>query len=319
MKQRLFLASFLLLAVDAFAQLDSGLVAKYYFNDGSANDGSGNGYDADTVTATITSDRWGNGDYAYSFDGNQFINVPHSSPFNVNDFSVSAWFRATNHDSTWQRIITLPVGGISGDQHFSVLYNSPLRPHEVMIYFDPGPGYSSSADTVNDDQWHHYVGTVNTSGMEIISYLDGIPKDTTSFGSAPTSASGSLQIGRFSNTYHQSFTGDIDDIRFYNRVLTEAEVTSLHDEPNPVLSSTPYTSLGSLALFPNPTAGVLNILSHSEQAIEFTFYNAMGTLLFETNTSQVTALDLTEFEPGIYFYAARSLSGQVELGRIVRL
>jgi len=46
-----------------FAQinLDSGLVAHYPFN-GNANDESGNG-------ATLTTDRFGNANKAYSFDG----------------------------------------------------------------------------------------------------------------------------------------------------------------------------------------------------------------------------------------------------------
>ena len=53
-----------------FAQinLDSGLVAHYPFN-GNANDESGNGNDGTVNGATLTTDRFGNANKAYSFDG----------------------------------------------------------------------------------------------------------------------------------------------------------------------------------------------------------------------------------------------------------
>ena len=53
-----------------FAQIniDSGLVAHYPFN-GNANDESGNGNDGTVNGATLTTDRFGNANKAYSFDG----------------------------------------------------------------------------------------------------------------------------------------------------------------------------------------------------------------------------------------------------------
>ena len=50
------------------AGLNDGLVANYPFN-GNANDGSGNGNDGIVNGVTLTTDRFGNADSAYSFDG----------------------------------------------------------------------------------------------------------------------------------------------------------------------------------------------------------------------------------------------------------
>ena len=52
----------------AFADLKDGLVAYYPFN-GNANDESGNGNNGTVNGATLTTDRFGNTNKAYSFNG----------------------------------------------------------------------------------------------------------------------------------------------------------------------------------------------------------------------------------------------------------
>ena len=52
----------------AFADLKDGLVAYYPLN-GNANDESGNGNHVTVYGATLTTDRFGNTNKAYSFDG----------------------------------------------------------------------------------------------------------------------------------------------------------------------------------------------------------------------------------------------------------
>ncbi|MBF0368929.1 MAG: hypothetical protein HQL52_05655 [Magnetococcales bacterium] len=72
-----------LLAGTAHADLNDGLVAYYPFN-GDATDESGNGYDGTVSGASLTTDRLGVADSAYSFDGR--FHKPHpensSSLFN---------------------------------------------------------------------------------------------------------------------------------------------------------------------------------------------------------------------------------------------
>jgi hypothetical protein len=64
----------------ATAGLSDGLIAYYPFN-GNANDESGNGHHGTVYGATLTQDRCGNADSAYSFDGNDRIDVPDDSIF----------------------------------------------------------------------------------------------------------------------------------------------------------------------------------------------------------------------------------------------
>ncbi|MBF0574179.1 MAG: hypothetical protein HQK69_10565 [Desulfamplus sp.] len=56
------------ITIPAHADLSDGLVAYYPFN-GNANDESGNGNNGTVDGATMTADRNGNANSAYSFDG----------------------------------------------------------------------------------------------------------------------------------------------------------------------------------------------------------------------------------------------------------
>jgi hypothetical protein len=89
----------------AFAQVPSfvptnGLVGWWPFN-GNANDESGNGNNGTVNGATLTTDRFGNANSAYFFNGNS-SNSPYiiaNSPINNNtasSFSFSIWLNKSN-------------------------------------------------------------------------------------------------------------------------------------------------------------------------------------------------------------------------------
>jgi hypothetical protein len=84
MKSRLFLAllvSMSLMASPTMADITTGLVAQYYFN-GNANDTSGNGHNGTVYGATPTTDRFGNPNSAFHFDGiDDYVGVPYHSDF----------------------------------------------------------------------------------------------------------------------------------------------------------------------------------------------------------------------------------------------
>ena len=100
MKKSLFTAFAVGLGLTAslWAQVPSyvptnGLVGWWPFN-GNANDESGNGNNGTVNGATLTTDRFGNADKAYSFDGvDDFINVGNPSGLfnNPYSYSQSAW------------------------------------------------------------------------------------------------------------------------------------------------------------------------------------------------------------------------------------
>src|SRR5450759_5181083 len=87
---------FLLITNACFSQINltQGLVAYYPFN-GNANDASGNGNNPVLNNATLTTDRFGNANSAYSFNGtSNYIQIPNSPSLNPSSqISICAWVK----------------------------------------------------------------------------------------------------------------------------------------------------------------------------------------------------------------------------------
>jgi gliding motility-associated-like protein len=224
---------------------DSGMVAYYPFN-GNAKDSSGTGNHGIVNGATLTADRFGNANKAYSFNGSSsFIEVPNSPSLNIqNSMSLVAWFKTSNpyklpdlkggymiaknqnagnrsYDlvADWDntdslRFALFEVGDAVGNEKFNPVF------YKNSVFFDNG--------------WHCIVGTYdNNSGYSKI-YLDGVLKNTHITGHKnilPSSVS--LTIGCYHDGgigFRGFFNGSLDDIRIYNRALTPLEIKSISYE-----------------------------------------------------------------------------------------
>jgi len=97
------------------ADINTGLVAYYPFN-GNANDASGNGNNGIVNGATLTADRFGNPNSAYSFNGaSDYIRVPNSNSLQLtNDFTLSAWINCKSLGGN-EDIITKHMSGPETD------------------------------------------------------------------------------------------------------------------------------------------------------------------------------------------------------------
>ncbi len=118
MKKVLTLSLVLLLSINSiFSQvnLKNGLVACYPFN-ANAKDESGNGNNGTVNGATLTADRFGKANSAYSFNGSsQFIEVS-PAQFQNNNYSFSIWANADITPLTNTYFYPFSVGGSGGDQ-----------------------------------------------------------------------------------------------------------------------------------------------------------------------------------------------------------
>lgn len=90
----------------------NGLLAYYPFN-GNARDESNNGNNGTVFGASLTTDRHGNPDKAYDFNGlTNYINIPHTSALMLIglDFSISAWVTHSGIDD-WDKTIVIKSDG----------------------------------------------------------------------------------------------------------------------------------------------------------------------------------------------------------------
>ena len=199
--------------------IDDNLVAYYPFN-GDANDESGNGNNGNVSGATLTTDRNGAADKAFYFDGtNDFIDCGNDASLDLtNALTISAWIRTdTDHADGYvlakgnYTTYSIDIGDGYGKNFTPIVNSSHFRtPLEFGV-------------------WKHIAYTYDQTDGKIILYVDGVQSDEFSFSSLVNVNTSSLQIGRRlpSNWY---FKGIIDDIRIYNRALTNNEILSLYAE-----------------------------------------------------------------------------------------
>ena len=147
--------------------------------------------------------------------------------------------------SAW---IKLPDGYTGGDGANTIGWNSPSiigsEEHggtddiqwgwiDDHGHINMGVGDSIGAGStkpINDGQWHHVVMTRDHETGETKMYVDGHreePKD------AGTGLRGDITLDKFGMTFGPDGTshfleGQLDDIRIYDRVLTDLEVSQIH-------------------------------------------------------------------------------------------
>ncbi|MBE0542327.1 MAG: LamG domain-containing protein [Verrucomicrobia bacterium] len=226
--------------VHAQSWLTNGLVAYYPFN-GNPNDESGNGHHGtnlgDVVLVTLTNGVDGTPNSAYLFAGvvppNQIVgtgvNLANSS------LSVSLWFKRgypedTNHDA-W--IMSLGSVGQAGKTlNICVEYGAPSRPALRFSFFYDD--FDITSPRVGLGKWSHIVCTFDNSTRERRIYVDGslIATNIAAYG---FSGDGNFHLHGGGNSTRPAL---LDQVRFYNRVLSSNEVATLR-----VLESGPHVDL----------------------------------------------------------------------------
>ncbi len=318
----------LFLAVCSFAQNvpayvpSNGLVGWWPFS-GNANDESGNGNNGSVNGATLTSDRFGNLNAAYSFDGNDSILI---SNLNTQiNWSISSWFRSPiSNNFGYQNLFGfgnqpissfgLPGFGLTG-------LNQQLPCTNLLankIYISDASTECNSSNFISNYQtntWYHIA--IIRQGTSYSVFQDGVSVWTGTMNSITLNK---LKVGaRLTNFLN--YNGKIDDIGIWNRALTQQEITNLYNGgicyqtitvTDTLLINTgitgfnPVTYENTIRIWPNPTydhitidAGDLNVMNgHSIRIV-----NALGQQMFQSAiTQQQFYLDLSTWTgSGIYY------------------
>ena len=210
----------------------NGLVGWWPFN-GNANDESGNNNNGTVNGATLTSDRFGNGGKAYSFDGvDDFINYGNSILNLADKASVSFWFKKTNFNNIPQSIYNKRRSLVGDGFLFGFSQNSCAAAlnREPGIFVSP----YGTPFVEFDSTWNHAVVTWNDSILSL--YLNGIKRTEKALPSGPFIGSEPFYLGKGFDVDPgggiRAFDGKIDDVTIYNRALTQQEITALYQGAN---------------------------------------------------------------------------------------
>ncbi len=231
----------------------NGLVGYWPFN-GNANDESGNGNNGTVNGATLTTDRFGVANKAYSFNGgNQKIQTNYAGILGQNARSISLWYLSNTNE-----------GGL---MYYGL--TSPGSRMNIYLYPTNSGGHSPTIDNSNSQVAHNPITPIGTWNNLIITYQPSFGTSTSSFkfyinGVLSTSEyfnynanqNFNTQLGDlvwFGSLVGQDLYGKLDDIGIWNRALTQQEITALYNSCSGTnITSQPSNSsvtIGSTAQF----------------------------------------------------------------------
>ena len=183
------------------------------------NDGTNNSANTETVTITYVQPVAGFGN-ALDLDGtNDHVSLgsPSELALGTGDFSYEAWIKTDNTTNTRADIIQVGNNSVSGQGGFLFMENGVLE-------FDTADSSNATASTLINDQRAHHVAITRT-GSTIKLYVDGILEFNNTIDASPNLVAGPSTIGATSDG-SSAFNGQIDEVRIWNDVRTDAEINA---------------------------------------------------------------------------------------------
>jgi len=277
----------------AFGEIpQSDKIIAYYAFSGNANDSSGNGYDG-TISGDpqLTTDRFGNSNSAYSFDGNgDWIyfgtdTLPTNNGGNISDaFTISVWAKSSSN-STMDLFAYGGMVSCGGGR-----YGAIVRLGSNIQFNSCNNGFNTSASGKNSDgNWHQYVFTWNGSNSRKV-YIDGSLVSSNSTSNVFRIQNTGLVIGRGFMDWGlgTTFNGSTDEMRLWNTELSSSEVQTLYDD-----ESTSAPTLSSSVPADNATGVAIdaNIVLNFSESVDAESGNI--TIKKTSDNSTVETIDVT--------------------------
>jgi len=206
------------------------LVSHWTFDEGSGD----TAYDsADGNNGTIYGAQWTTGVFngALSFDGDEdYVYVGVKENLGSQTFTLSYWAQLNNPSRSYN-------GGVAKGQVFGSenMYSYKIDFHEGLarasIVNTDNNAYTTSI-SIDDTDWHMWTMTAGNGQIKF--YKDAILLDETTYLQDIQFNGDRFVVGaRYEGEY--SLDGMIDDVRFYNHVLSVEEIHDILPEPGSML------------------------------------------------------------------------------------
>jgi hypothetical protein len=199
------------------------LVAYYPFN-GNADDESAYENHGIVHGATLTEDRFGNPNRAYRFDGiDDYISVANSPSLQLpsSKVTITAWVYINDWDNGWASIVDKSNTTIDGQYGLQFLHGG----HFECYVNNCCIGINTSFEFPFKKWW---FSAMTYDGTQIKVFADGILIDTFSVSCSPGTNSAPLLIGKDTPGAVEHLNGMLDEIRIYDRALSEIEIYNLY-------------------------------------------------------------------------------------------
>lgn len=234
---------------------NEGLIA-YYPLDGDADDYSGNNNNG-TIMGGVTSstDRFGNANSAMQFNGiDGYIEVPNSPSLQspTNEITIASWLYVESFPGLQALgIVEKTNSNLQGGQ-YALSYQTWGNDG---LYFNHSNGSQGSYAPITLDFSRWYFVAITYDGTTVITYLDGIPIASQNVPGPIVPDDNPLTLGLESPGQTEYLHGKLDEVRIYNRALSQQEILSLNMGLTNIGDNFIYESVKDFKLvqnYPNP-------------------------------------------------------------------
>jgi hypothetical protein len=197
----------------------AGLVAAWAFDEGSgtaAGDATGNGHTG-TVSGAVwsTAGRFGG---ALSFDGvDDWVTVADAGDLDLTSaLTLSAWVRPAALGTRWRTVVFKEGSPLAYSLYAHERNAGPVA--EVQV---GGLRAVRRSTPLPLNVWSHLAVTYDGAALRL--YVDGALAGTTALTGSMSVTSGVLRIGG-NNVWNEWFSGLLDEVRIYDRALSQQEI-----------------------------------------------------------------------------------------------
>ena len=157
---------------------------------------------------------------ALELDGDgDFVDAGNSADFDIPvNITVAAWINVAQFDKNWQAIVT------KGDTSWR-LHRSSGSSNIAWGTQDVAPTDLTSTVAVDDGEWHHAAAVYD--GAQKLLYIDGVLDAASDSTGSIRSTTHNVNIGENNQAQGRYLTGLVDDVRIYNKALSEADVVAV--------------------------------------------------------------------------------------------
>jgi hypothetical protein len=296
----IFTTSLLFCQVPSYVPTN-GLVGYWPF-DGNANDVSGNGNNGVLNSGNNGSLNYVTDQNGVTFSAIEFTSNPDWNRLGPHIILNNTQNVLTNSNFTINYFVSVnttnQVGVIinKGPDNTPGIFQSLLL-NGTLQNFISGSGVVNQPNFVSNI-WKMITVVYNTSG-QLDLFVNGVLAQSTATLSISSTMSnfilGAMPSGGSNGSFYP-FQGKLDNVGFWNRALTQQEITNLY---NASLSTEDF-AINDINIYPNPTKSVLNFKS-SIQVEKILIYNMLGQLVQQEKVNALEgAINIEKLAQGTY-------------------
>jgi hypothetical protein len=239
----IILATALLMSGVAAADLNTGLIAHWSFDDCSAKDVTGAGYDG-AINGSVQCVDAINGK-GLSFSDTGAVNLPALPAILANGFSGCAW-ASFQDNNNWGALFDFGNGAYLNN----ILLARTATSNQVSYFYENPPSVIS-AGLISNNHWQLFCATVDNKTHTAKLYVNGKMVGKNLNHQIPNMIRSSNFIGN--DNWNEPFHGILDEVRIYKRALTAADITALYNQGVPVTGTIQSLALHTVTCTNNST------------------------------------------------------------------